>query len=215
MQELFDAIRAGDADKIAALLDSDPSLVTARENDVTAVLFSLYHGKPELARLFVERGATLSFAEACAVGDLDRVQTLLASDPALLEKRSDDGYPPLGLAIFFRQPHVARFLIERGADVNAAATNAMKVAPVHAAAGVCDHDTLRLLLDRGADPNAKQQQDYTPLHTAAARGDRVMAELLLAHGADPEVRGTDERGVADVADKYGKAEFATWFRSLA
>jgi ankyrin repeat protein len=214
MQDFFDAIKAGDAAKAGALLDVDPSLLDERDGNVSPILLALYHGKADLARSFVERGATLSFPEACAVGDLARVRALLDSDPSLLDARSDDGYPALGLAIFFRQPEVARLLIERGADVNAAADNAMRVAPVHAAAGVCDHDTLRLLLERGADANAKQQQDYAPLHTAGARGDRTMAELLLAHGADRTARGSDGLGAAEVADKYGKAEFAAWLRSL-
>ncbi|HEY0156010.1 MAG TPA: ankyrin repeat domain-containing protein [Thermoanaerobaculia bacterium] len=180
--------------------------------NVTPILMALYQGKTEEARLLAENAPRLSFGEAAALGDLARVQSLLAEDPSLLDSRTADGYPALGLAIFFRQPHVARFLIEQGADVNAAADNAQRVAPLHAAAAVQDRESLELLLARGADANAKQQLDYTPLHGAASRGDVEMAKLLLAHGADRNARGTDGKTPAEIAEKYGKPEFAEWLR---
>jgi ankyrin repeat protein len=209
MSELSDAIQQGDASRVTALLDADPSLLHAR-SDVSPILLAVYHGKNDIARLLVERGAAVSFGEACALGDLPRVQQLLDSDPALLNARTSDGYPPLGLAIFFRYPEVARFLIERGADVNAAATNAQRVAPLHAAAATCDRDSMRLLLERGADVHARQQLDYTALHGAASRGDQEMATMLLEHGADRDARGADGMTPADIARKYGHPEFAEW-----
>jgi ankyrin repeat protein len=212
MSELTDAIKAGDAAKVSALLESNPALLREKENGVTPVLLALYHGKNEIAQQLAA-GAELTFAEACAVGNLERVRTLLDQSPELLDQRSDDGYPPVGLAIFFRQPAVARFLIERGADVNAAATNAQKVAPLHAAAATCDRETAALLLARGADPNAKQQVDYTPLHGAASRGDIEFAKLLLAHGAEREPKASDGMTPADVARKYGHPDFAEWIES--
>lgn len=178
--------------------------------NVTPILMALYQGKPEEARLLADRAPHLSFGEAAALGDLERVHLLLADDPSLLDSRTADGYPALGLAIFFRHPEVARLLIERGADVNAPAENAQRVAPLHAAAAVQDRATTELLLARGADPNAKQQLDYTPLHGAASRGDVELAKLLLAHGADREAKGTDGLTPADIARKYGHPEFAEW-----
>jgi ankyrin repeat protein len=73
---------------------------------------------------------------------------------------------------------------------------------------------MRLLLERQADPNARQQMDYTPLHDAAGRGDRELAELLLANGAQPLARTADGMQPADVARKNGHSEFAEWLASL-
>ena len=213
MSTFTEAIKTGDAAALAALIDQDPSQLEVAENGVTPILLAIYHGKTDIARLLVDRGAPVSFAEAVALGDADRVRTMLASDPQLLHSRSADGYPAAGLAIFFRHGELARELIELGADVNAAADNANCVAPVHAAAAVCDRETMRLLLERGADPNKKQQMDYTALHGAASRGDREMAQLLLDHGADRAARGSDGLTPADVARKYNKPEFAEWIES--
>jgi len=209
MSELFDAIRRGDAEAVRALVESDRRLASSRENNVTALLTALYHGQTEIAHVLAEMGASISFAEACAAGDMKRVRKLLDADPSLLDRKSDDGFPPLGLAIFFRHPDVAKLLIERDADVNAVSENAQRVAPIHAAAAVRDHASLKLLLEHGADPNAKQQDDFTPLHAAASRGDIEMAKMLMSFGArrDPSV--------VEIAAKYSQPAFAEWFQSSA
>src|ERR1041384_468181 len=99
--DLIPAIQQGDAARVAELLDADPSLLGARANGVSAVVLAIYYRHPDIAQLFLERGAPLTFAEACAVGDEPRALELLAQDPSSLERRSDDGFPPLGYAIFF------------------------------------------------------------------------------------------------------------------
>ncbi len=208
--ELIHAIRNGDGARAAELLDADPSLLTARAGNVSALLLAVYHQHPEIAQLFIERGAALTFAEACAVGDEARALALLDQDPSLLERRSDDGFPPLGFAIFFRHPSLARTLVERGANVNAAAENAQRVAPVHAAAAVRDIETMRLLLDHGADPNARQQLGFTPLHEAANNGDLDMGKLLVARGADRHALNDDGKDAAAIAAERGRGEFVAW-----
>ena len=210
MSDFTDAIQAGDVARLTALLDENPALLRTAHHNVTPLLLALYHGKREVAQLLVERGAPVSFGEACALGNEERVKELLGADPSLLRSRTADGFPGLGLAIFFGHGALARWLVEQGADVNAAAENPQRVAPVHAAAAVRDRETLRLLLERGADANAKQQMEYTPLHGAASRGDVEMAELLLAHGANPNARAGDGMTPADVARKYGQEAFATF-----
>jgi ankyrin repeat protein len=209
--ELFDAIRNNDAAAVAVLLDRDPSLLGARQNHVTPILFAAYHGHAELARLFLDRGAVLLFGEACALGDMAQAMRMLESDPALLDAYTEDGFPPVGLAVFFRHPELASVLIECGADVNAVARNAFGVAPVHAAASVRDAATMRLLLGRGAEANARQQLGYTALHTAAQLGDEEIVDLLLAHGADPHAAADDGKTPADLATAQGHLEIAKRF----
>ena len=212
MSEWTDAIKAGDAARVSALLDADPALLTSAENDTSPLLLAIYHGKPGIAQLLVDRGAPVSFAEACALGDETNAHERFSPD--VLDERTPDGFPPLGLAIFFGHGALARWLIEHGADVNAAAANPQRVTPAHAAAATCDRETMRMLLERGADPNARQQMDYTPLHGAASRGDIEMAKLLLEHGADRDAKSGDGMTAADVARKYGKGEFAEWFERV-
>ena len=210
--ELVDAVRKGDGGRVKALLDEDPSLVSARSGNVSMVLLGLYYGHPEISQLFLQHGAKLSFHEACALGDASAMK-FLDKDPALLNALSDDGFPPVGLAIFFRHPELARKLIERGADVNAAAKNPQRVAPIHAAITVRDHATTRLLLEHGANANARQQEGFTALHTAAGHGDVEMAKMLMEFGADPRARTDDGKDASEVAEKFGQPAFAEWFRA--
>lgn len=213
MSELTDAIKAGDAARVESLIEANPALLQESVNGATPLLVAVYNGQNDIARLLASR-TEVSLGEACALGDADRVKRMLAADPSLLHSRTADGFPPASLAIFFRHSELARWLIAQGADVNAAADNPQRVAPLHAAAAVRDRETVALLLERGADPNAKQQMDYTPLHGAASRGDIEIAKLLLAHGAERTAKAGDGLTPAEVARKYGHPEFAEWIEGL-
>jgi len=211
--ELIAAIRAGDAARVQELLDADPSLAAASANNTSVLLVAMYMGQPEIARAIAAKRDALTFHEACALGDVDRVRQMVAADPSVLHRYSDDGFAPFGFATFFGHDEVDRFLIDSGADIHAQATNPQRVGAIHAAAAVRNHAMLKLLLERGVDPNARQQMDYTPMHTAAARGDMEMARLLLAHGAQRDARGSDGKTPADVARDHGHATFAEWIAS--
>ena len=54
--------------------------------------------------------------------------------------------------------------------------------PLHHAAGFGDIETIKLLLDNGADVNAKNRLDGTPLHWAVRSDEKT--RLLLKHGAE-------------------------------
>lgn len=49
---------------------------------------------------------------------------------------------------------------------------------------------VKLLIDKGADVNAKANHDATPLHEAAKEGHMELAELLITRGADVNAKET-------------------------
>ncbi len=173
----------------------------------SAVLTALYHNKRDEARKLAE-GAALTIWEAAAMGRDDRVAQLLDQDPALANAWSPDGYPPAGLAAFFAGPSTVRLLLDRGAAVGAAARNAMQVQPLHAAVASRNAETVALLLERGADVDARQQVGYTPLMAAAAAGRQDLVDVLLRHGADPARRNDEGKTAADIARDHGHADVA-------
>ncbi len=79
-------------------------------------------------------------------------------------------------------PQAVMALLEKGADANApfpiVGTRALMVAAAHGY-----KDTMRALLDAGADLNAKDFTGWTALHAAAVNGDPEIVQLLLEHGA--------------------------------
>src|SRR5262249_52975840 len=50
------------------------------------------------------------------------------------------------------------------------------------------NELIKLLLEKGADPNQRGLNDWTPLHHAVARRDVQSIKLLVRGGADPELR---------------------------
>jgi ankyrin repeat protein len=65
---------------------------------------------------------------------------------------------------------------------------------------------VKLLLDRGADPNASDSIGVTPLHAAAANGHADVVKLLLEREADPSIRHKGGKTPLDLAVEYGHHE---------
>jgi uncharacterized protein len=172
------------------------------------ILCALYRGQRELAARLADTAAALTIWEASALGRDAEIEQLLGRDPALVNAPAPDGHAPLGLAAFFGHASAVRLLLARGADVHAAASNDMKVQPLHAAVAGRNLEAVEAILDRGADPNARQQVGYTPLMGAAANDREDIVNLLLARGADPSLAGDDGKTAASVAKEHGHSALA-------
>jgi ankyrin repeat protein len=86
-------------------------------------------------------------------------------------------------------------------------------APILVAAARNCVATVELLLDKGADINAKDNDGWTPLIKAAA-GDRTeLARLLLERGADMDVVDKLERTASMYAGLPGREEMAALFKA--
>src|SRR5215813_5659937 len=206
-EELISAVKAGDANRVGELLKKDRSLVRATDSDgASAVLKAVYYRRKEVLDLLLGSGVELDIFEASAVGDLERVKELISKDSHLVNAFAPDGFYPLGLAVFFGKKTVAAVLIAAGADVNAVAKNEMRVAPLHAAAAAHQLELATMLVERGADVNARQESDFTPLQEAAATGQVEMIKLFLSHGADVAARNQQGKTALDYAIESGHKE---------
>jgi uncharacterized protein len=203
-EPFLEAVKAGEMEVVAELLDEDPDLLNARDPDgVSAVLLAIYYNQPKVTELLVERGAPLDIFEAAATGQLERVRVLVEAQPGEVNAYAPDGFQPLGLAAFFGHPDVAFFLLERGAEVDSPSHNPQKVRPLHSAVAAGQVEIARALVERGADVNAVQQGGFTPLHGAVQNGQVEMVQLLLDHGADSSARAADGRNALDFARDGG------------
>jgi ankyrin repeat protein len=176
---------------------------------VSPILDALYHGRgADAERLMAEAGGpeTLSIHEAAAMGSVARLAQLLDDDPSAANAWSPDGFQPLGLAAFFGRREAVELLLARGGEVNTHARHPFHVAALHAALAGPQPSIARLLVDAGADVNARQQAGIAPLHETAQNGDLELTQLLLDHGADPSV--VDDQGKTPAATARAHAHEA-------
>jgi ankyrin repeat protein len=214
--DLFNAIRAGDLSQVKSLLAADPSLASARaESGVSAVLTAIYSGHQRIRDLLLASGAQLDLADAAATGRLARAKEILEQNPSLAKSYSPDGFPIVALAAVFGQFEIARYLAEKGADINSVATNGTGYNALTGAVASGHTEIVKWLLESGADPNYQYGSGYTALLTAAANGRLEILKLLLAHGADPSAQSNDGKSAVILATERNHPAVVTFLESYS
>jgi hypothetical protein len=150
--DLFDAIRAGDAEKAEALLQADPKLAEARTDDgSTALHLAALEGQAEITRL-------------------------LLANQAQVNARGLRDETPLHMAMYDGHREVAELLLASGADVNA--QNTAGETPLHLAARKGYRELVELLVSHNADLDALDKSGRTPKAAAAEKEHWDIVELL-------------------------------------
>ena len=191
IEQLLFAARTGDAAGVRALIESDPGLALACDEDgETALAAAAAHGESEICGILTAAGAEVDIHVASSLGLADEIQNMLGHDPELVRAR--DGFrraTPLYFAAEQNRKAAAAVLLDFGADPNAEAASGDT--PVHAAAAAPAFRAMEVLLDRGGAVNARNHRRQTPLHRAVEERWGEATEvigLLLAAGADVNAR---------------------------
>jgi uncharacterized protein len=202
--QLFEAIEADDARRVRALVDADPAIAASRDaSGVSALMRALYRLDMSVVDAVKAHVDELDVFESAAFGDLDRLTDLLEADPPLVTSYSGDGFTALHFAAFFGRHEAVRLLLARGAEVDAFGRGWMTGTALHSGVSRMHAEVMQILLDAGANPNARQSAGWTPLHSAAANGDLAGVELLLGRGADPDAANDEGRSVLELATEKG------------
>ncbi len=150
-EQLFLAIRAGDAATLRKLVTANPALLAARnERGTPPLTLATYLNNLEAAKILVEAGADLN-----------------ASDVS--------GTALMGVC-FKGHSAIVRYLLAAGADVNAKSENGTTA--LHYAAMFNKPEIVDLLLAAGADAGAKDAQGLTAADQARNQGLPEMAAKL-------------------------------------
>ncbi len=200
-QRFLSLIKNGQTAEVAAAAEEDPSLIACRDaQGVSAFLWSIYNRQPVIRDFLLAHLPTLDIFEACALGDCSRIESLLRQDAMLVHESSGDGWSPLHLAAGFGGPEATALLLSHGAHIHRFSRNPMHNQALHACVALSqDSETVRLLIEQGADVNMAQAGGYTPLHQAAAAGSTELVEVLLKAGANPVTPCNQGKTPADYA----------------
>jgi len=193
------------------MASADPALIDARSRSgESAILTAVYHRQKEIVNLLVARGAALSIFEACAAGELERVERLV--NAGTINEYSADGWTPLHLAAFFGHAKVAELLIAHHADVLARSRGPNGNTPLHAALAGNHKFVAGLLIGHGADVNAPDAQGWRPLHLAAANNNMDAIKALIAQGADVHAPNGEAKTPLSLATEKNYREAAALLR---
>jgi ankyrin repeat protein len=224
------AVVLGDADRVRADLERDPSLATRRDprtgwtalHGASASRLhqldpALAEGLAAVARLLIDAGADPVEPSprwtplGCAVAAANSGPSNQRIVELLLAHGARPNEEDLYLAGFAHDRHELLPLLlphtEGGADLGRALA-----API----SNDDPRSLRLLLDAGADPRAYRDNDgnAVPAVWAATSAGccSELVELLLSHDADPNLPGPDGRTPYRIATTAGRSDLLELLR---
>src|SRR5688500_16638037 len=100
-QQLIDAIKTGDDDRVRALLAEDETLANTRSGELPVVMLAAYYGQRAVAQTLIDLGADVDVFTAAALNKADRLAILLKGNGDLVNSHSHDGWTPLALAAHF------------------------------------------------------------------------------------------------------------------
>ncbi len=156
--DLFDACAVGRAERVAELLDRDPSQVNAYSGDGFYPLgLAAFFGHPATVRLLLTRGADVA---------------QVARNPMQVQA--------LHSAAAGKNFETVRLLVEAGAPVNAKQHKGW--APLHEAVLSRDVEMTRYLLAHGADPKQQNDEGKSAIGLAAEAGEAAILKLLKGQG---------------------------------
>jgi ankyrin repeat protein len=161
--DLFKAAQEGNAVHLRELLDVEPTLANAENNDgLTPLGFAAHFGKVEAVQVLLEYGADVN---ALSHSKVSFIPSNTALHAAIAGNKSTA---------------VIEILIKNGADVNA--IDSHEHTPIQAAAFEGNLDITRLLLDNGADLSRKAGFG-SAISIAEEKGHHKFIKILKQHEA--------------------------------
>ncbi len=149
----------------------------------------------------------------------DVIKLLLAKDGRLARLKKQDGWTPLGTIccncdrVAEEAVEIARLLLDAGADIEQGSPNRT---PLSLACENGHPELVSLLLQRGANANAADEDGWTCLHLACRNGafGREIIPLLVEGGADVSAKSRSGRHVLHFALQSGYAMAETLLQYL-
>jgi ankyrin repeat protein len=212
---LLCAAMSGKKELVVLVLAKGFTITEADNRGISALIHASRAGMPGIVRLLLEKGVNPNFAEKAYTTPLHVAATkeiamLLLKHKANVDEVDKQGTTPMLAAVLHGNKEVAEFLESEGATHTVETMAALgrdlqlkellkkeplakpkkqaRPTPLQLAASFGQLQTVRVLVDAGADVNAPGAMGETPLHTAASHGHLRVVEYLVEHKADVNAR---------------------------
>jgi ankyrin repeat protein len=223
--DVFAAAAMGDAQRVTTFVRSNPALVQERTFDGKTPLH--FSRGVEVAQVLLTAGAEIDAIDDAGVTPLQWISNTGKHKPVcrylIAQGAKADASDIFWACSYGDVAAVLRFLEADASLVHARRppgpgihTSWVGRTPLHEAAVRGEAEIGRLLIERGADVNARGgNHDATPLHIAAVCGHRELVDLLLRANADRKALDSGLGATAEEwADFSGHSELAAYLRSL-
>nr|WP_246198629.1 ankyrin repeat domain-containing protein [Wolbachia endosymbiont of Ctenocephalides felis wCfeJ] len=203
-EELLTAVQDGNLNEAKGLVsrNANANVNTRDKYSWTPLHWAAYKGHLEVAEFLVKKGADVNAASENLYGSRPihiaiennnkNIIEFLLSKEVGVNDTDKQGYTPLHYAAWRGRLEVARFLIEKGSDINAADTSTAGKKPTHVAAENNSESVIEFLLEKGVSVDEADKNGWTPLHYAARFGQPEVAKFLIEKGAD--INAKDKNG---------------------
>lgn len=165
------------------------------ENQTSPLLLAAYKGDEQMARLLLQKNASIESKDsdgktplliAAMMNHLNVVKELMSHGANIfcldLKKHS-----PIFYSVSNQNDEMTSLFLENGVDPNTLAPNHSPMLSL--AAESKDLSLVKLLLNKKADPNAKDFKKWTPLMTLAwAQQSKEIVSVLIENGGDPNTK---------------------------
>lgn len=184
---LHHAALGGKREVIELLLQAGMVIDSTNEKGLTPLIVAVVFGKQEAASYLMDRGARLTTDSITAE---DMAQLLISQNQPLLLQRYVAAYPPL------------KVLMQRDPDW------------LEYAAKTSGRETIRYLVDLGAQVNRFGTSGMTPLMTASSAGNSATVRALLELKADATLKDRKNQTALKKATLQGHAQVVETLRAF-
>ena len=186
----------GHIEVVALLLEKGAKVNAKDEDNNTPLHLACHKGHAGVVELLLINGANVNAKDSdkctplhrACLNDHKDLVTKLLDKGANVNAKDEDKFTPLHLACQEGHAGVVAVLLDHEADVHAKDSTDGET-PLHKA---CLSEVAILLLDKGANVNAKNEDGDTSLHLACWSGRFDMVSVFLEKGADVNAKGKDD-----------------------